>query len=237
MVRSTMDVPPAAIVDETAVQNFVDDVADRHGLRCSVCDPLNAGRVYVTNRGDGPSTLVVNFDGENRTLFFATTGYDRDGRRGVRALSEDLRAEIAEQFPGITATTFEDTFELSPELSTTFDIVPSGSDVEAVEGAKRTLSSIVEESVRIHGLQTDPTSLVYYTGRRVGVSAAERDFVVVPSYENNAELRIRVASNTPRFDELQRVVSDALAQRLNAAFGPANVKTFQRARELDWSTE
>jgi hypothetical protein len=92
------------------------------------------------------------------------------------------------------------------------------------------LSSIVEEIVRTHGLQTDATSLVYYAGRRVGVSAFERDLVLVPAYTDNATLWIGATSNRPRFDELQRAVAEDLTQRLRAAFGP-NMVRYDRLRE------
>lgn len=226
LVRSTMEVPSATAVDQPAVQSLLDELAERHGLRCTVCDPIGDGRVYLhLGRHDGPSSWVVNFDAENRSLFFATSGYGRHGRRDVLALYADVRDELAESLPGVTVTTFEDTHESRVAAQvTTFAIDLPNDDVlpvESAERAKRALSSIVEEVVRSHGLRTDATSLVYYAGRRVGVRADERDFALVPVYADNATLQVEAASRTPRFDELQRAVAADLAQRLTAAFGPA----------------
>jgi hypothetical protein len=99
MVRSTMDLPSTAIADEAAVQGLLDEVTDRHGLRCRVCEPIAEGRIYTGGGFGDASNLVVNFDGENRELFFATSGYARDGRRGALALAADIRTEAAERFP------------------------------------------------------------------------------------------------------------------------------------------
>lgn len=234
IVRSTMDVPSATVVDEAGVQGLLDAVADKHGLRCRVCEPIGEGRVYAGGGFGGASSLVVNLDGENRELFFATSGYARDGRRGVLALSADISAAAAERFPGIMATTFEEGHERHAwEQATTFEVTLSsdgGLSVESAESAKRTLSSIVEDIVRTHGLRTDATSLVYYAGRRVGVSAFERDFVLVPAYTDNATLQVEATSSRPRFDELQRAVADDLTQRLRAAFGPS-ISRYDRLRE------
>src|SRR5262245_10359514 len=41
LVRSTLDVSSAANVDEGTLQAFFDEVAEEHGLRCSLCDPLS----------------------------------------------------------------------------------------------------------------------------------------------------------------------------------------------------
>ena len=50
LLRSTLDVSSATEVDEAALQIFFDEVADEHGLRCRVCDPLDEERVVPAAR-------------------------------------------------------------------------------------------------------------------------------------------------------------------------------------------
>ena len=227
VVRSTTEVTAAALVDETEIQNLIDDVAGRHGLRCQVCDPIEQGRVYL-QRSKGPESLTVNFDAARSAVFFSTTGWSRDGRRGVLALAADIRAALSERFPGAVAVVFEEAHDWPAPLETTLFTIsaPSGDElaVDVAEGAKRTLSAIVEDVVRAHGLRADAGSLIYYAGRRVGVSAAERDFVLSPTVESNATLRVGITRHSASFEALQRAVAQDLEGRLNAAFGPANVR-------------
>ena len=168
--------------------------------------------------------MAVNFDAERGTVFFRTTGYDREGRRGVLALAAEIRAGMDERFPGVTTVEFTDSKLWIPPSSaaTMFVIrVSSGGTLSAdsAELAKRTLSSIVEDVVGAHGLRTDSGSLVYYAGRRVGVSAEERDLVLIPTVESNSTLRVRVVRHSADFDVLHRAVTEDLATRLDAAFG------------------
>jgi hypothetical protein len=226
-VRSTMDLSSAAVVDESALQSFIDEVADAHKLICQVCDPLGEGRVYQarTSMGNRPS-LVVNFDGEQQSLFFATAGYEREGRRGVLAISEAIRGGMAERFPGATTLEFTDGLDDRAQSATEFTIrLPDGIplSVDAAEQSKRTLSSVVEEVVRAHGLRIDENALVYYAGRRVGVSPYERDLVLTPAFVTNSLLNVRVVRLTESYAPLQRAVTEDLASRLETSFGSAAV--------------
>jgi hypothetical protein len=229
VVRSTLDVGPEAVVDERAVQDFFDDVADRHGLRCEPCDPIGEGRVYRKTRGKGPLNLVVNLNSAERTVFFVTTSFERDGRNGVLALASDVRAGMSERFPSLTTLEFEDGQDpgYPGGEATVFTISVLPGDISAAgsaEQAKRTLSTIVEDVVRAHGLLTDETSLVYYSGRRIGVGPEHRDLVLVSAPDSNSTLRVRVVRHTAGLEALQRAVTDDLAARLDAAFGRDSVK-------------
>jgi hypothetical protein len=175
--------------------------------------------------GERPS-LVVNFDGERQSLFFAATGYEREGRRGVLAISEDIRAGMQERFPGTKTVEFVDGREDRAQAATEFTIrLPGGNalSVETAEQSKRALSSIVEDVVRAHGLRTDENALVYYAGRRVGMSPYERDLVLWPTFVTNSTLNVRVSRLTESYAPLHQALAEDLASRLNTAFGAAAV--------------
>jgi len=229
VVRSTMDVGPEAVVDERGVQELFDDIAEKHGLRCEPCDPIGEGRIYHKTRGNGPMNLVVNLNGAERTVFFVTTAFDRDGRNGVLSLASDIRAGMSERFPSLMTLEFEDGQDFgypSGQLTVfTISVPPGGGPaVGSAEQAKRALSTIVEDVVRDHGLLTDETSLVYYSGRRIGVGPEHRDLVLVSVPDSNSTLRVRVVRHTAGFEALQRALTDDLDIRLDAAFGQDNVK-------------
>jgi hypothetical protein len=223
-VRGALDVGATAEVDEAALQSLVDEVAADHRLVCSVCDPLAQGRVYGARPSGGErASLVVSFDDERETLFFATTGYEREGRRGVLALSESLRAAMQERFLGTATIEFTEGLDARASPATELTVRLPGEEalsVATAEQAKRTLSSIIEEVVREHGLRTDASALVYYAGRRVGTSPFERDLVLTPQWITNSSFTVRVARLTESYAPLQKALTDDLAARLVAAFGP-----------------
>lgn len=223
-VRGTLDVSATAEVDEAALQSLVDEVAADQRLVCSICDPLAQGRVYgPRSSGDERASLVVSFDGERKTLFFATTGYDREGRRGVLTLSESLRAAMQERFPGTATIEFTEGLDARASPTTTELTVrlpgEEALSVATAEQAKRTLSFVIEEVVREHGLRTDASALVYYAGRRVGISPFERDLVLTPQWYTNSSFTVRVVRLTESYAPLQKALTDDLAARLIAAFG------------------
>jgi hypothetical protein len=201
-------------------------VAEEHGLRCTVCESLEEGRVYSQSSSErAPDVLTVNLDAERQQLFYITSDYGRGGREEVLALSEDIRAAMQERFPGVTAIEFVEGLEALSRRSTIFTIhLPMTElSVETAEQAKRTLSSNVEEVVRTHGLRADETALVYYAGRRFGASASERDLILVPEPVSNSMLRVVVTRQTDNYAALHEAINEDLAERLAAAFGEAAV--------------
>jgi len=227
-VRSTLDVSTVVVADEAVLQAFFDEVALEHGLRCFECDALGEGRVYSRDYSleGGPSDLTVNLDVERRQVFYTTSGHGRKGRENVRQLSEDIRAGIQQQFPGVTAIEFSEDRDPLEEHSTTFAIelpTTGALSVETAEQAKRMLSEIVEDVVRTHGLRADDEALVYYAGRRFGASAYDRDLILTPFSMTNSRLRVRVARQTENYAVQYAAINEDLAVRLAAAFGSTAV--------------
>ncbi len=56
---------------EKQLQDVFDNIANQYGLRCTVCDPLSNGRLYVKNEADPQAFyLAVNFDHVRSLVFF-----------------------------------------------------------------------------------------------------------------------------------------------------------------------
>jgi hypothetical protein len=229
LVRSTLDVSSAA-VDESTLQTFFDEVAEEHGLRCSACDPLADGRVYLPadSRGKGAGALTVNLDAEQGRLFYMTSGVGRQRNLDdVLELSADIRSGLQERFPGVTAIEFESApgRSLGRNITTfTIQVSTEGAlSVETVEQARRTLSAIVEDVVRTHGLRVEADAPLYYAGGRYGTSDYDRDLTLESYSSRNTMLMVRVMRQTDNYAELHEAINEDLTERLGAAFGAAAV--------------
>jgi hypothetical protein len=228
VVRSTLDVSSVALVDEATLQVFADAVAEDHGLRCTVCDSLDEGRVYAGREaGDSAvESLTVNLDPERRHLFYTTSAFGRKGREGALALSTDIRAGMLDRFPTVTTIEFVDGVDDRLRKSTMFtirvstDVAPS---VESIEQAKRSLSSIVEDVVRTHALRVEPDAPLYYSGGHFGASPYDRELVLQAYSTRNTMLEVRVTRQTESSAALHAAIVEDLAERLGAAFGATAV--------------
>jgi hypothetical protein len=229
LVRSTLDVSSVPAIDASALQAFFDQVAEDHGLRCSVCDPLAAGRVYLSDdsRGKGARDLSVNLDAEQGRLFYETSAVgSQRNLQDALAISAEIRSGLQERFPGVTAIEFESGAGRSLARNiTTFTIQMSTESglTETVEQARRTLAPIVEEVVRTHGLRPQEDGPLYYAGDRYGTSGYDRDLVLESYSSRNATSTVRVMRQTDNYAALYDAITKDLAERLVAAFGSAAV--------------
>lgn len=99
----------------------------------------------------------------------------------------------------------------------------SALSVETVEQAKRTLSSIVEEVVRAHGLRVEKDAPLYSAGGNYGTSAYGRDLILHSSSTTNSMLQVMVSRQTVIHAELYDAINQDLAARLGEVFGSAAV--------------
>jgi len=223
VVRSTVEVAPPSVAaaDAAELQTLVDEVARKHGLPCRVCDPLDEGRVYY----DGSKTLTVSFDADTQAVFFQIFGSGkRAPEKEVDRISMDIRAALSERFPDLKLTSYVARLQPYPyedQQSTIFTVHLDAAtlDVATVESARRTLSQIVEETVREHGLRIDKDSTVYYAGKRTGIAAQERELVLTMRDDSHESLGIGLTLRSDKLDALYRSVAATLEQRLDAAFG------------------
>jgi hypothetical protein len=217
--RATAALTATAVIDESALQRFFDDLAREQGMTCSICEPIGEGRVY----GEPFSRdLTVNFDADRRVVYFAASySRTRAGKREIAELDADIRMGLAESFPGVAIS--KPTDERDDAVESTRLKVQVGDEhtlsPELAEGARRALSSIVEGVVRAHGLQADPR--FYYAGRRRSWDV--RDLELRANYEGNSALHVWVTYRNEAFEPEYRAVVDDLTRRVSTEFGTASL--------------
>lgn len=222
--RSTMDVTQQAAVDEPVLQSLFDEIADARGLRCQVCVPLSEGRVYRPRGESNVHVLIVKLD--RQTLDVMTSGYDRE--RGVRVLARRIRSEIEKRYPSMTVIDSSAGPLFAVEGKTTIFVVRDLSESDA-EPSRATMSSILEEVARYRGLAGDPSALRYHTGD--GVEPEYSTLQVVAVLDEAGMLLVKVISRSADgADALHSAVSEQLAARLDAEFGPERV-----TRHISWT--
>jgi hypothetical protein len=216
VARSTMDVTQVVAVDEAELQNFFDELADERGLRCEMCVPLAEWRVYVPAERSDVEALVVYLDGR-KTLFFSVSAYRRPD---ARALARKIRREIDKRFPGVAVIDTTADFMVADGGATIFVIRVPRADVES---ARQGLLSIVESVARAHGLDTDAASSVHYARSNDDPRPERQGLVLTLDFDRSGVLAARVVRQNRGFEDLHRSVTEALATRLDAAFGSDNV--------------
>jgi hypothetical protein len=230
MVRSTVEIgepSSAAGPQEAAVQAIFDELAREHGLQCQVCEPLGEGRVYAD---DATTSLAATFDDATNTVFFELSGRDsRGGRKDTDRLAAEINTALRAQFPELEVIDYvsgRDAFErdATTRVTVTVHLATETLDVGTAESAKRTLSQIVEETVREHDLNIDPTAPIYYAGKRMGVSAWERELVMTTDYRDHATLWVSLTRRGDAYAAVQRALALDLEGRLDAAFGADRVE-------------
>jgi hypothetical protein len=223
VARSTIDTSQAA-VSEADLQAFFDEAANRQGLRCEPCTPLSEGRVYYQpthSSRRNVDMLRVRLAGPQQLLFVAADDYEREGRRNLRALTENLQAGLAIRFPDIVLIELATGELYGYQRGFSVFVIRFERGGEFAERAERTVSSIIEDVAGEHGLSGGRGD-VYYAGERVG-SPARRELVLSSVFDTNASIIIRIVRRTDGFEALQATLTEELAARLDAAFGPENV--------------
>jgi hypothetical protein len=225
-VRGTAEIAAPNDVTEPndrTVQAIIEQVAAQHDLRCQPCDPLGEGRLYF-----GKMTLTVNFDEKMQTVSFQILGGSkRASQKDVDRLSMDIRSALGERFPDLKLLGYVAGRDLHdpPGRVTTFTVHLDAAslDVGTAESAQRTLSQIVEDTVREHGLLIDKNSTLYYAGVRTGAAPIERELVLMTTSLNHQSFGVAVIARSDAYEPLRRAVAATLEQRLDAAFGAERV--------------
>ena len=227
-VHSTVELAQpgeAAPPNGAEVQTILDDVAAKHALHCTICDPLGEGRRYT---GPSASTLTANFDEPTQTVYFRIVGANdkRAAHKEVDRLSIDIRTALGNRFPALKLTGYvsgNDPYGQGRGTTLTVRLDADTLDVAAAESAQRALSQIIEDTVRENGLRLDAGSLIYYAGKRVGPTLFERELTLMPRYNSHASFAVSVESRSDAYEPLQRSLAATLRQRLEAAFGADRV--------------
>jgi hypothetical protein len=230
LVRGTMIAEPISPdrTSETELQATFEELTRAHDMKCTICDPLSEGRVY----GGGPEPLdflAVNFDDETDTLsFHVRSRPSRSPPKDVERFVAEIRATLAERFPDLKLVEFveSDSYHDDPSYDSvqlTVRIDSESLDVGVAESAKRTLSAIIEQVVREHGLEVDAHSLVYYAGKRLGPSAYHRELTLTTHLQNHATFVVNLRCDSAAYEGALRTIAADLEERLRAAFGPEHV--------------
>jgi hypothetical protein len=227
-VHSTMELakPSGAAASGIAVQAIFDDVAGKHALRCTICDPIGEGRVYT---GSSAQTLTANFDEPTQTVYYRIVGPNdkRAAHKGVDRLSIDIRTALSNRFPELKLMAYVsgNGWADEPGLATTLTVHLDADelDVGADESAQRALSQIIEDTVREHELRIDASSLIYYAGKRMGPAYFDRELVLTAGPNSHASLGVSVTARSYAYEPMQQSLIAILKQRLDAAFGADRV--------------
>jgi hypothetical protein len=225
---TTAFIPTSAnqIAVEKQVQELFDNVASQHGLRCSVCDSLSNGRLYVRDEADPRGfSLVANFDARLATLFFSVSSEGPDASKNASEI-DLLRTEIVDQlhkfFPDVKIAEGKrpkgTTLQLGVSKynsSTSYQAAENQDDFEKAV-------HVVEAVVTQHGLKRSTpyrNYVVFFTGRLFGPLSSDHELVVSVGIADWPLVPINVTAYSSQYYGLQRQVVDELELKLQAAFG------------------
>ena len=220
--RTTLALPATAVSgDETTLQELFDDQAQGRGLRCQVCEPLGAGRVYTSESGGDIHYLTANYAADTRTVFFEIQGSaQRRGRRDAERFEADIHAALRQRFPDLRMIDAATGYPQFAAFAVEVRVDPLQ---RSAEEAKRALSQVLEDVVSAHGLETDWDSAVYYAGKRLGPTSEDRELIVRSSTYTHSRFSVAVVRRSDGYEALQRAVATDLDLRLRAAFGDPRV--------------
>jgi hypothetical protein len=211
--------PTAVVSAETALLESVDELAAKWNLECSVCGPLDDGRVYTSDRS-GIQSATINFAAETRTVFLAVDSTARGSdRRDAELFANELEEELRQRLPDLR-TTRRESDAGTEVLGFEINVDPQR---WTAEEAKRELSRIVESVVRTHGLRTDWDSLAYYAGRRIGPATTDRELLVETAVYRNSTFILNVVRRAEAYEALQRSLTTEIETQLRATFGESEV--------------
>jgi len=212
--------PIAVVSAEAALLESIDELAAKWNLQCSVCGPLDDGRVYTSDRS-GIQSVTVNFAAETRTVFLAVDSTTRrSDRRNAELFAAELEQALRQRQPDLRIATRSESDAAGEVLGFEIRVDPQR---WTAEEAKRELSRIVESAVRTHGLTTDWDSLAYYAGRRIGPATTDREIVVETAVYRNSTFTLNVVRRAAAYETLQRSLAAEIEAQLRATFGESEV--------------
>lgn len=225
-IRETGDIPSEAGRNTERASNdlerAVDRIAARHGLTCTICDPISEGRLYKTSRAASLSLLARFDETRNQVLYEIWThdvGRSESGSRDADGLRAELVDEFRRAFPLIAISragipAWEDSISLgvSKRKGGSYRDPENQADFER---ARR----LVAEVVKSYGLRNDEPSDVYYLGGLLGRPPYGRELVVYVGIADDPLVTIRIYRLSERFADLQKAIAKDVERRLKEEFG------------------
>ena len=224
-IRESGEIPPASLVavEKTSreLEQVVDRIAIRHGLKCTVCDPIAEGRVY---RGlENSLSLLARFDQTNSQLLYEVRTYDvgrgEAGPQQVDAVRaqffEELRTAVPTMSIARVGIPSQRSISLGVSKRNSFTSYRDSQNQGDIDAAKR----VVAEAATSLGLKKYESSDVYYSGGLYGWPPYARELVVSVGVADDPLVMVRVTRSSDRFADMQQKLAAEIERRLKAQFG------------------
>ena len=224
-VREAGDIPTMRLRGEQVsrdLESAVDLIANRHGLKCNICDSLSEGRVYKSH---GTSlSLLARYDEANSKVLYEVRTYNvgrgEAGPRQVDEVRTELLDELRKTFPSISIANAgipsRRTISLGVSKRNSSASYRDPQNQGDIETAKR----VAAEVANFLGLKKYESSDVYYSGGLIGWPPYGREFVVYTGVGDDPLVSITIARSSDRYADLQQKFATEIEHRLKQQFGP-----------------
>lgn len=227
VVRETVEIGQATIPSdvsnvEAALQNLLDVVAEKRGMRCTVCDSLSKGRIYQENHADTFLILTANFDRSRSHLLYDIRPVSLNSpykEKDIESLRAELQSALSNTYPSLKISVADYPEKNAIELSVWKKrfFFPELNQVSRDEYGL--VLEIVAKAAKDQGLQRESDSL-FSAGRLFGPSKYHRDLTVTVDIANQSTVaKIGINCYSPECMDRQPVLTNLVEQRLKAAFG------------------
>ena len=211
---------------EKQLQDVFDNIANQHGLRCMVCDPLSSGRLYVKDEADPRFfSLAANFDPRRGLVFYDVSSMGQkahDSARQIDLLRTEIENQLQTIFPNLKTEEGKHpkgtTLQLGVRKKNSNTSYRSPENQEDYEKAVEVIEAVVSRL----GLKRSVFprfGTVFYTGRLFGPYPSDHELVVQVGIADWPLVVIDITSYSAQYSELQRRIADELEPELQAVFG------------------
>lgn len=215
--------PPPASGDQSSreLEQVIDRIAIRHGLKCTVCDPIAEGRVYRSS--ETSLSLLARHDQPNSQVLYEVRTYDvgggKTGPQQVDALRAQLLEELRNAFPSMSIARAgipsQRSISLGVSKRNSFTSYRDPQNRGDIEAAKR----VVAEVATSLGLKKYESSDLYYTGGLYGWPPYGRELVVHVIVADAPLVIVTVTRSSDRYADMQQKLATEIERRLKEQFG------------------
>jgi len=225
-IREDGNIPTSSLAggEQTArdLESTVDRIANRHGLKCNVCDSITEGRIYKSP--ETSLSLLARYDQANGKVLYEVRTYDvgrgESGPQKVDAVRTELFDELRKTFPSISIAhagiPSQRAISLGVSKRNSFTSYRDPQNQGDIEAAKR----VVAEAATSFGLKKYESSDVYYSGGLLGWPPYGRELVVSVGVADDPLVSVTIVRSSDRYADLQQKVATEIEHRLKEQFGP-----------------
>jgi hypothetical protein len=228
IVRKTAEISPSRNSEknfdtEASLKAIFDGAAERHGMKCSVCDPLSKGRLYVKDESSrGGISLSTNFDSTQSSLFYEVRAFSLGGepkeKKTVDALQDELQKALRATYPSLEIN------DTKPPRSKTIQLgiwkkEPFTSyNSEANQDDYAAALEIIDGVATRNGLQRFSKS-IYYEGRLFGPTPYDRELVLNIGIADSPLVAVSIDCYSAEKSARQKFLAKEIEQGLQKKFG------------------